>query len=211
MSQVVFAVTFLKAKDKPQTLDDIIGYLSLQRKEENHKSSLKKIFQNHDKIEFDRTGAGGKGTYRFRPIHNIRSKDELLGFLQRQTTAQGLSVRDLKDGWPSAEEAIDALEEDGKLLVTRNKKDSHAKMVWPNDPSLTLPVDSDFHSLWHKVRLPEASDLTIELERVGLTPTSKSKTGPVKPKEKEKKRRNPRKGGKVTNTHMDNILRDYSK
>ncbi|KAI9722890.1 MAG: hypothetical protein M1812_001338 [Candelaria pacifica] len=211
MSQVAFAVTFLKGKDKPQSLQDILGYLSLQREDEKHKFDIKKILQNHDKIEFDRSGAGGKGTYQFKPIHNIRSKDQLLGFLQKQSTAQGLSVRELKDGWVGAEDAIDALEDDGKLLVTRNKKDSHPKMVWPNDPSLSLPVDSDFHTLWHKVRLPEASDLTVELERAGLTPTSKSKTGPVKPKEKEKKRKKPRAGGRITNTHMASILRDYTK
>ncbi|KZF24920.1 transcription initiation factor TFIIE, beta subunit [Xylona heveae TC161] len=211
MTQVTYAVDYLKSKDKPQTLKDIFSYLSLQHAEESNRKSIGTILKNHEKVEYDRNGANGEGTFRFKPIHNIRSKDELLRFLQTQPTAQGLSVRELKDGWPGAVAAIDQLEDQGRLLVIRNKKDAQAKMVWANDPSLAQTVDREFQDLWHKIKLPTTqADLAGELEKAGLTPTSKAEVIKVKPKKEEKKRKTARKGGRTTNTHMLGVLRDYS-
>ncbi|KAI9814619.1 MAG: hypothetical protein M1827_003175 [Pycnora praestabilis] len=209
MTQVTYAVEYLKSKETPQTLDSVFGYLSLHNQPEHDKTLIATILRKHEKVDYDRTGAGGKGTFRFRPIHNIRSGDQLLGYLQNQPSAQGLSVRELKDGWQGAEKAIDELQVEEKLLVTRNKKDEHAKMVWANDPSLSQHVDEEFKKIWGGVRLPEAHDLTVELEKAGLTPTSKE-IHAAKPKEDKKKRKAPRKGGRTTNHHMDGILRDYS-
>ena len=119
-------------------------------------------------------------------------------------------MRALRDGWPGAEDAINGLESAGKLLVTRNKKDDHAKMVWPNDPSLRFEMDDEFRGMWHKIRLPEAGAVAEELEREGLTPTNKSRVVRAKAKVAEKKTKKPRKSGKTTNTHMVGVLRDYS-
>ncbi len=210
MTQITYAVDYLKSKGTPQTLQDLLSYLSLQYREDDYKRTIGTILKNHEKISFDRTGADGAGTFSFRPIHNIRSPSQLLGYLQSQPTAQGLNVRALRDGWPGAEEAINQLESQGKLLVTRNKKDDHAKMVWPNDPSLRFHIDDEFKTMWHKIRLPEAGALAEELEREGLTPTNKSRVVRTKPKMLEKKTKKPRKSGKTTNTHMVGVLRDYS-
>ena len=210
MTQITYAVDYLKSKGTPQTLQDLLSYLSLQYREDDYKRTIGTILKNHEKISFDRTGADGVGTFSFRPIHNIRSSSQLLGHLQSQPTAQGLNVRALRDGWPGAEDAINLLETQGKLLVTRNKKDDHAKMVWPNDPSLRFDIDDEFKNMWHKIRLPEAGALAEELEREGLTPTNKSRAVKAKPKVQEKKTKKPRKSGKTTNVHMMGVLRDYS-
>ncbi|KAI9838351.1 MAG: hypothetical protein M1819_005619 [Sarea resinae] len=211
MTQVTYAVEYLKSKDKPQTLKDIFRYLSLHKSDELNRNNLGKILQQHDRVEFDPAGGGGEGAFRFRPIHNIRSEDQLLRFLQSQPTAQGLFVRELKDGWPGAIATIDDLERRGKLLVIRNKKDGGAKMVWANDPSLSQHVDTEFQNLWHKIPLPKtAADLMQELEKANLTPTSKKEAVMIQPKEKTKKKRPAKKGGRTTNTHMMGVLRDYS-
>lgn len=67
-------------------------------------------------------------------------------------------------------------------MVTRNKKDSHARIVWPNDPSLALHIDDEFKSIWHKIKLPEAGALADDLEKAGLTPANKSRGGKGKAK-----------------------------
>lgn len=207
MTQITYAIEHLKRKGTTQTIDDILSYLSLLNREDLYKKTIAQILRGHEKVEYSsREG----GTYRFRPIHNIRSGEALLRHLQSQSTAQGVNVRDLRDGWAGAEDVINQLEAQGKLLVTRNKKDNHAKMVWPNDPSLIQSVDEEFQALWHKVRLPEPTDLVHELEKAGLTPANKNKVAKAGPKIQEKKRKNPRAGGKKTNLHMEGVLKDYS-
>ena len=210
MTQVTYAIDYLKSKGTPQTLSDLLSYLSLQYSSDQYKRTITAILKKHDKVDYDAAGCSGQGSFSFRPIHNIRSGEQLLGYLQAQRTAQGLNVRELRDGWPGAEDSIRLLEEDGKLLVTRNKKDDHAKMVWPNDPSLAVAIDNEFKSIWHKIRLPEAGVLADELERAGLTPTNKARGVKLKPKLPEKKTKKPRKSGKTTNVHMMGVLRDYS-
>ncbi|MCJ1414201.1 hypothetical protein MMC32_000526 [Xylographa parallela] len=210
MTQVTYAIEYLKNKGTEQTLSDLLSYLSLQYTADEYKRTITTILRTHEKIDYDSSGCGGQGSFRFRPIHNIRSGEQLLGFLQSQTTAQGLNVRELREGWPGAEDAIRKLEDQGKVLVTRNKKDDHAKMVWPNDSSLAVPIDEEFKNIWHKIRLPESGVLADELERAGLTPTNKARGLKMKPKIQEKKTKKARKSGKTTNVHMMGVLRDYS-
>ena len=130
--------------------------------------------------------------------------------LQGQRTAKGINVKELKDGWPGCLDAIDSLEAEGRILVTRHKKDQSPKMVWANDPSLLHIVDNEFKELWHRIVVPQSTaDLRKSLIEYGLTPTSVVKT-PVPVKQKEKKRKGARRGGKTTNTHMLGVLQDYS-
>lgn len=211
MTQVTYAIEHLKTKGTPLTLTDIVSYLSLHNRENEYKRTIGTILRNHEKVDYEVKGDGGEGTYSFRPVHNIRSGERLLGYLQSQPTAQGLNVRELRDGWPGAEEAINTLESEGKLLVTRNKKDNHARMVWPNDPSLAVHVDDEFQVMWQKIKLPEAAALADELEKAGLTPANKSRVTRAAPKPpNNRNRRGQRRGGRTTNVHMTNILKDYS-
>ena len=210
MTQVTYAVEYLKSKGSAQSLADIISYLSVHHHGKDFQGVLNTILMNHEKVEFVQAGNDAAGAFRFKPVHNIRSKDTLLAHLQSRNSAQGLSARELRDGWPEAESSITELEEQGRLLVTRNKKDNHAKMVWINDSSLAHPIDTEFHDIWDKTKLPEATTLADELEKAGLTPANKSRNVRKAAKQEVKKSKKPRRGGKTTNTHMAGILRDYS-
>jgi transcription initiation factor TFIIE subunit beta len=44
-----------------------------------------------------------------------------------------LSVRSIKDSWKEAPAAIEDLEKDGKVLVTRTAKDGQMRMVFWNE------------------------------------------------------------------------------
>lgn len=211
MTQVVYAIDYLKSKDRPIGFNDIWNYLSIPANQQQHRAVLRRALVEHPKVDFDPNGIDGHPSFRFRPVHNVRSADELKGYLQRQPTAQGISVKELKDGWPTAIAEIENLESKGELLVTRNKKDNTPKMVWPNDPSLALHIDQDFQDYWQKIKLPaNPDDMRAELEKAGLTPTSQVKEVIKLGGAREKKKRISRKIGRSTNTHMTGILKDYT-
>lgn len=211
LTQVVYAQDYLKLKDRPVGFNDIWNYLSIPADHQQHRAVLRRALMLNPKIDYDPKGLDGHGSFRFRPKHAVRSAEELKGYLQRQPTAQGISVKDLKEGWPTAITEIEAMERKGELLVTRNKKDNTPKMVWPNDPSLAQHIDQDFQDFWHKVKLPaNPSDMRAELEKAGLTPTSQVKETVKVLGAREKKKRISRKVGRSTNTHMTGILKDYT-
>ena len=205
-TQVIYAVGYLKQKgDQPQTIGDIILYLSLQHTTDEHKREFKRKLIQNSKVNYSpRTE-----TFTFRPLHNIRSADQLLAHLQAQKTAKGLSVRELKDGWEDVETTINDLEDKGKLLVIRNKKNNDPRTVWPNDPTLIAPIDDDFKKLWDEIILPDNEQLVRTLEENKLTPAGRS-TVTVKKAAKTEKKKTKRRQGKTTNTHIAAILRDYS-
>lgn len=212
MTQVLFAIEHMKTKNVPLKFNDIVSYLSLQQRAQDqaYLHALRSILQVHEKVNYDPKGANGEGTFNFRPPHNIRSAEQLLQKLQSQPTGAGMSVRELREGWPNVEEAINDLEKEGKVLVTRNKKDDHAKMVWANDPSLVQHFDNEFRQIWEKIKIPDQQTVIEELEKAGITPTSKNKDVKPRPKIEQKKVKKPRKSGRTTNTHMIGVLRDYS-
>lgn len=212
MTQVLFAIEHMKAKGVPLKFADIVSYLSLQHRanDPGYIQALRRILQKHEKVDFDPSGAGGEGTFSFRPPHNVRNPEQLLRKLQSQTTATGMSVRDLREGWPDVEDAINQLEKEGKLLVTRNKKDDHAKMIWANDPSLIEHFDDEFKQIWEKIKVPDPQAVKEALDKAGITPTNKNKVVKPRVKVEAKKTKKPRRSGKTTNTHMMGILRDYS-
>lgn len=217
-TQVTYVIEFLKKKDEAKTLQDILLYLSRTNIDEKEKRFLVNILKRHERVEWvpdpeSKTQAWNSGTFRHRPIINVRSKKELIAYLQNKPDAQGVKFVELKDGWPDCQDAIDELEAENKLLVTRTKKDNHPRMVWANDPSLVHSVDPTFQVMWHKVELPTVDELVRKLMDAGQKPASEDPSKRVKaaPKPKEKKRKAPRKGGKITNNHMAHLLIDYDK
>lgn len=209
-TQLIYALEYLRQKDKAITFQDLYNYLSPQGYDAQGRRTLEHYVKHHPKIEHDPAGLGGKGSFRFRPKHNVRSTDDLEAFLQRQSTAQGIPVKELKDGWTGAIASITELEKAGKVQVTRNRKDDQPRMVWPNDPSLMHEFDVEFVGLWQKIKSPpNPTELRRELTEFGLTSTSVVKAT-VAGKTKEKKRKATRRGGKTTNTHMSGVLKDFS-
>ena len=77
----------------------------------------------------------------------MRNKAALLTEIQRQTRkGGGLSVRTLKESWKEAPQAIEELEKDGEVYVTRTLKDGQMRMVFwnevkPNEEQGGMAVD----------------------------------------------------------------------
>lgn len=224
LTQVFNAVKYLKDKEsKLVTFDNLIGYLSLPNDAQKNIPLIKRALMQHERVDYISKAESGMGKegFRYRPIHPVTNAEELKSYLAIQPTAQGIPVKDLKDGWPDCVPAIDQLEREGFLLVARNKKDNAPRTVWPDSPTYHIlnsvtqmpqKVDAEFVEVWAKTKLP-ASEIEIrnELERAGLVPTSQVKeVKRFEVKRKEKRRIN-RKGGKTTNSHMLGILKDYSK
>lgn len=70
------------------------------------------------------------------PQHDFtfRNKAALLTEIQRHTRkGGGLSVRALKESWKEAPQAIEELEQEGEVLVTRTTKDQQMRMVFWNE------------------------------------------------------------------------------
>lgn len=206
-TNVLFAVERLRSKfPETSTFDDLVNYVLAANRREDERIDMFRNFLNvNPKVRHDPKA----GTYQFKPLHNIANADDLLNHLQNQDSALGLQVRELKDGWPNVEEIIDKLEAEHKLLVTRNKKDQHPKMVWIDDPTLHAPLDQEFKDLWSQIALPSVEDTIKELRRMNHKSTGEParQDALTRPREKKKK---VRRGQKVTNIHMQGLFRDYS-
>ena len=217
LTQVTYIVDYLKAKDTAKSFQEILEYLSQVHVPEDKKKTLAAILRKHDRVQWipdenakEYTWYSGK--FKHRPIIDVRNKTQLIAYLQKKADAQGVQVKDLKDGWPACETAIDELEAEHKILVTRTKKDNHARMVWANDPSLVHHVDDECRIMWEQIKLPDTDEVVTKLLEAGQKPASEDPSKRVKPeaKPKAKKKRAPRAGSKVTNLHMQHLLKDYS-
>ncbi|KAH9816364.1 Transcription initiation factor IIE subunit beta [Teratosphaeria destructans] len=239
LDRVQLAIEYAK-KRSPETLsfDTIISYLSLPNELEQKKHLFHRALTNHPRIAYAPSAesqkaiavgstpsekAKAKDLFRYRPLHPVTNGEELREYLSKQETAAGISVKELKDGWPDCASTIDALESQGHLLVLRNKKDNTARTLWLDNPSfhITKPsshppivkqADLDFLERWMKIKLPaNEMDIRNELERAGLTPTSAVKEIRTQVAKKKERKRVERKNGKKTNTHLIGVLKDFSK
>ncbi|KAF1814041.1 hypothetical protein P152DRAFT_457402 [Eremomyces bilateralis CBS 781.70] len=208
---VAYAIDYLKEKDRPLTFDSIVAYLSLDHSDDLRqlRGALRRALLEDPRVLYSRDGLAGKGSFEFRSKYGVRSQEQLLALLQKQSTAVGILVKDLKDGWPGAPAAIESLAAQGAVLVVRNKKDNAPKKVWLDDASLRHPVDEAFRGMWDAVKLPaNGEEVREKLEAAGLKPTTAKKVVQVvAPRERKRKAA---RGGRQTNTHMIGILRDYS-
>ncbi|EPE27764.1 hypothetical protein GLAREA_04555 [Glarea lozoyensis ATCC 20868] len=216
-TQVTYVIDFLKAKDEPKTFEQILAYLNQMKATEDSKRLIAQILRRHERVTWSpdpalKAQSWDSGTFVHRPLINVRSKNQLISYIQAKTDARGIPVKELKDGWPDCEDAINELEAEHKILVTRTKKDNHARMVWGNDPSLVHKVDTEFQVMWNKIELPSVDDIVRKLMDAGQKPASEDPSKRIKAaaKPKEKKKKAPRKGGKVTNSHMAHLLVDYN-
>ena len=200
-TQLTYAVDYLKTHSEPIPAEKIASYLSTSMS-----PAFLHLLQNNPKITYH----ADTDLYEFRPLHNIRNASSLLATLANQATGAGLAVKELKDGYPNIEDDLRTLETQGHVLVIRGKKDGLPRMVWYNDAKLNVSISEEFKGMYHDLLVPDAGDLPKELEKAGMTPAS------VDPRsikhavvEKEKKRKG-RRRGKITNTHLVGILREYN-
>jgi transcription initiation factor TFIIE subunit beta len=134
-------------------------------------------------------------------------------FLQERTDSSGVQVKDLKDGWAECETPLSELEGARKILVIRTKKEGNPKHVFLDEPALSSEVDAEFRTMWMHVPVPKVDELPRKLTAVGQKPASDDPAltaAKVPIKQKQQKKRAARKVGRVTNTHMQDILKDFS-
>ncbi|AHY76297.1 AQG_2a_G0034400.mRNA.1.CDS.1 [Saccharomyces cerevisiae] len=200
-SKLLWATEYIQKKGKPVLVNELLDYLSM-KKDDKVIELLKKL----DRIEFDPK----KGTFKYLSTYDVHSPSELLKLLRSQVTFKGISCKDLKDGWPQCDETINQLEEDSKILVLRTKKDKTPRYVWYNSGGNLKCIDEEFVKMWENVQLPQFAELPRKLQDLGLKPASvdpatiKRQTKRVEVKKKRQRK------GKITNTHMTGILKDYS-
>lgn len=129
MTQLTYAIEFMQQKpDVWFTFKEIMDYLNVKEGDEVRKNLKVSLDWVSPHSKFERHPVTGK--YRYRPKYNIRSNAELRQYLQNQKSAQGISVKDLKDGWPSVQEDLRTLEIRKQILVRHNMKDTTARTVY---------------------------------------------------------------------------------
>lgn len=199
-SKLLWATEYIQKKGKPVPKSELMDYLSLSLNDK-----LLDLLKKLDKIEYDPK----KDSYKYLSTYDVHSGPELIKLLKGQVTFKGISCKELKDGWPQCDEVINKLEEESKILVLRTKKDKAPRYVWYNNGGDLHRIDEQFIKMWGNVQLPQFSELPRKLQDLGLKPASVDPASIKKSTTVEVKKRKQRKG-KVTNTHMAGILKDYS-
>ncbi|KAJ2958996.1 hypothetical protein NQ176_g11147 [Zarea fungicola] len=66
--------------------------------------------------------------------------------------------------------------------------------------------------MWRRVQIPSVDDMHRKLLNVNLKPTSEDplKIAQAANKPKQQKKRVSKRGGKVTNVHMQHLMQDFS-
>lgn len=195
----------LKEAGVPMAVDDFERRMGFKLD-----AQLLKLVQTLERIHYDEA----KRTLTYVSLHNIKSGRDVLRVLETQRVFQGLSVKQLRDGWKQCLEELALLEKDNLIIVYRTKKDQTPRHIWLNPDALPLRAHEDpaLTALWNSVQVPPHSKLVQTLLANGLKPTNvqpeslKSNVQPVKQQRRKKARR-----AKITNTHMRGILKDYSR
>lgn len=203
-TKLLLAVEYIKERTKPVHIDALLSYLSLNN--DDQKSKLLSLIKNLDKIHYDQSA----NTLEYVSVHNIKNKDELLIFLRSQPTFKGISVKELKDGWNDCVQSINELEKEGTILVLRTKKDNHPRLVWANVGGELGSIDEEFVQSWLQVKLPDRSELPGLLKKRGLKPASVDPATVKNNNSNEPVKKRKQRKGKITNTHMTGVLKDYS-
>ena len=217
IAQISYAIQWLRTKTgQPQTLDEVLSYLSILGLDEARKATFAENMRKNPRIEWipdkDLSEQTWRtGTYAHRPVINVKTRTELMSYLQARADATPVEVKDLKDGWPDCEKGINELEKDHKILVVRAKKDGVPRLVWQDDLSLHHEVDPQFINMWNRVEIPPVDSIVQRLKAVGQKATSDDPRDKTQaPKIEKKKKRATRRTGKTTNLHMEHLLQDYS-
>lgn len=213
-TQLVYAVSHLKSTQNPMRLQDIAIVTNTPLDTD---VVLLEKFKAHDRVLYDPK----TDLFSYKHDFTFRNKASLLTEIQRQTRrGGGLSVRTLKESWKEAPQAIEELEKEGEVLVTRTQKDGQLRMVFwneikPTDEEGGKKVDQEFLDLWHELKVPNEVDLQRELANEGLQVTAAEASAPKtpNPKKKGKKGGAPRQRQvRLTNTHLAaeiDLSKDY--
>ena len=200
LTQLHMAVECIKGQDKP------VPVAELQQQLLFDVTNLLPLLREIDRIRYNPE----KQTLQYVSLHNIRNLDDLLNYLRLQPTFKGVKVADLKDGWSGCMQAIAQLEAENRILVLRNKKENAPRLIWANLGGQLDMIDPEFKDMWGAVKVPEGDNLYQALIDQLLKPTGADPTLVKKQVKKEEKKQKKARRGKITNTHMKGILKDYS-
>lgn len=199
-TQLHLAVECIKQQEHPIHIDKLKECLSFEIT-----NNLLSLLKNIDKIRHNQEN----DTLEYVSLHKILTEDDLLLFLKKQTTFKGVSIDDLKDGWPSYLKVINDLEAKSKIIVLRSKKENLPKLVWFNSLPEVKSVDDEFKEIWFKIQIPEGNALYDELIKNNIKTSGKHPDLMKKrPLQQDKQKKKTRKR-KITNIHMKKILKDY--
>ncbi|CAN6455999.1 unnamed protein product [Victoria cruziana] len=149
--------------------------------------------------------------FSYKSKHDIKSKQELLVLIRRYP--EGIAVIDLKDAYPSVMEDLQELKAAGDVWLLSNL-DSQEDIAYPNDPRAVIKVDDEIKQLFRAIELPrDMVDIEKDLHKNGMKPatnTAKRKevaqVQGIKPKQKQKKKREFTKRTKLTNAHLPELF-----
>ncbi|KAI0776796.1 transcription initiation factor IIE subunit beta [Trametes elegans] len=211
-TQLVYLVNHLKQNGNPMRLQDLAIITNTPVDTDN---VLLEKFRGHDRVIHDPK----TDLYSYRHDFNVRNKAALLTEIQRQTRkGGGLSVRTLKESWKEAPQAIEELEKEGEVYVTRTLKDGQMRMVFWNEVKPTeeqggMSVEKEFLDLWHGLEVPNDVDLLKALASEGLQATASAVPVPRAGAKKKGKKSAPRQRQiRLTNVHLKGTIdlsRDY--
>ena len=144
-------------------------------------------------------------------------------------------MRTLKESWKEAPQAIEELEKEGEVYVTRTLKDGQMRMVFWNEvkpteeqggmsvekgaftrstpETLSAHTQPEFLDLWHGLEVPNDVDLLKALASEGLQATAAAAPVPRAGAKKKGKKSAPRQRQiRLTNVHLKGTIdlsRDY--
>lgn len=206
MTRMTYAIAHLREQRKALKLEEIMAYLNVRPGDLQY-DELRGMFQRNRADNLIQW-LPESNLYRYKPKLDITNTAQLKAYLQQQQSAKGLKIKELKDGWPTVAEDIQPLISSAQVLV-HSSSDGILKTIWNNDPTLIHAMDPEFTNEWHKIAIPpNPDDLRAALMAANLKAASAPREINTAPK--QKKKRAPRQGGKQTNTHMSDILKDFS-
>lgn len=195
------AVEYIKKQEREVKFSEIESYLSTPIE------SLLGILRGIDRIRINDRNR----TARYVSVYNIYSAPELLTYLRSQPNFRGTPVNKLKDGWNGCVAAVEELDRKQEVIVLRNKKDKSPQYVWANVGGKIGQIDQEYVNLWVRAKVPEASELPGLLTKANLKPTSVDPATikkAARPASEQRKQKKPRRA-KITNTHLQGVLKDY--
>ncbi|XP_031504997.1 uncharacterized protein LOC116267429 [Nymphaea colorata] len=182
--------------------------------EQINKASFVDVKAN--KIVFDSLRKNIKVNYdgecfSYKSKHEIKSKHELLLLIRK--APEGIAVGDLKDAYPFVMEDLQDLKAAGDVWLLSNLE-CQEDTVYPNDPRVVMKVDDDIKQLFRGIDMPrDMIDIEKDLLKNGMKPATNTaerkkvaQVQGIKPRQKQKKKREFSKRAKLTNVHLPELF-----
>lgn len=206
----------LDGEDTPLTLSEVLDETNQLDIDSKTKYWLEnEALRSNPKISASiGTGRDVSTTYMFKPPFHILTKKALLKLLKQYSIKGkgGILLDDLQESLPNCEKVIRLLEEKDEIWLVQRPADKK-KVVYYHDNSDDFEVEDEFVRLWRQVTVDGKDDINIEeyLEKEGIK--SMQNEGMRKVAQKRKiirKTGNKRKRALKDNTHIAEVLEDYS-